>query len=265
MRTIQSVDRALDILQVLAAHPEGLTLSALAATLGLQPQTAQSLVRTLQARRWVLQDGRGRPYSLGPAMLSFVQQWMGGNGLAVAAKERVESLSRTVGEYVLLAELRGRTVMPLAERRAERTLMLGAAGAYGAERLHDMATGKLLLAYLEPGRREHLVASLELTPHGPNSVRDRATLLRQLDEIRRQRVAVCREEAGEHIAALAVPVRDASGDVRAALGISLPLPRFTPAQEKRLVEELRLAAADIERRWGWAPPPGEGGVLPPVA
>ncbi|MFA4944662.1 MAG: IclR family transcriptional regulator [Lentisphaeria bacterium] len=260
MRTIQSVDRALDILQALAAHPEGLTLSALAAALGLPPQTAQSLVRTLQARQWVLQDGRSRPYSLGPAMLSFVQQWMGLNGLAVAAKERVESLSRTVGEYVLLAELRGRTLMPLAERRAERTLMLGAGGSYGAKRLHVMATGKLLLAYLEPTQREHLVNSLELVPHGPNSVCDRATLLRQLDGIRRRGLAICREEAGEHVAALAVPVRDASGEVRAALGISLPLPRLTPVQEKRLVEELRLAAADIERRWGWAPPAGGGAV-----
>ncbi|MFA5203795.1 MAG: IclR family transcriptional regulator [Lentisphaeria bacterium] len=250
-RTIQSVDRALDILQALAAHSGGLTLSALAATLGLHPQTAQSLVRTLQARHWVVQAGRGQPYGLGPAMLALTQQWLGGNGLASAARNRVEALSQTVGEYVLLAELRGQTLMPLVERRAERTLMLGAAEVYGSNRLHDMATGKVLLAYLEPERRNRLVASLALTPRGPQAVRSHAAFLRQLEAIQRDGYVICREEAGEQIAALAMPVRDASGAVRAALGLSLPLSRFAAGQEKRLLKELRAAAADIEQAWGW--------------
>ncbi len=255
-RSIQSLDRAAALLNAVAAAPDGLSLTALAAAAGLAPQTAQSLVRTLQTHGWMAQAGRGRPYTLGPGLLTLARRWSERGGPAAAARAVVEELSQATGEYALLAELRGRTIMPLVERRAERTLMLGNTETYGPERLHIMATAKVLLAYLDPARRDRLVDGLELTVHGPNSVRSRASLLRHLDGIRRQGHAVCREEAGEQVAALAVPVRDAAGVVCAALGISLPLLRLTRVREKELLRQLRAAAAAIEQRWGLPATPG---------
>ncbi|MCD4825277.1 MAG: helix-turn-helix domain-containing protein, partial [Phycisphaerae bacterium] len=60
-KLVQSVDRALSMLEVLASEPKGLTLSQLSKKLGLLPQTAQGLVRTLQAHEMVSQADSGMP------------------------------------------------------------------------------------------------------------------------------------------------------------------------------------------------------------
>ena len=60
-RSVQSVDRAILILEVLANAPEGLSLRDLATRLFLAPQTAQSLLRTLELHEFIVQSGRGAP------------------------------------------------------------------------------------------------------------------------------------------------------------------------------------------------------------
>jgi DNA-binding IclR family transcriptional regulator len=248
-RRIQSLERALALLGFLADRPAGLSLTDLAAAAGLAPQTAQSLIRTLQAHGWVTQVGRGQPYRFGPALLQLAARRLGRDGLTAAARDAVEALCRESGEYVLLAEWTGATTAPLLEARSEQPLMLGTT-SFDAERLHVAATGQVLLAFLDEEARERVLAGLTLKRFGPKGLASRAALAKRLSGIRKQGVAVCRDEAGEQISALAVPVRDATGRVRAALGISLPTFRLSPATEKRLRSLLCRAAADISARWG---------------
>ncbi|HAU36870.1 MAG TPA: hypothetical protein DCX07_04045, partial [Phycisphaerales bacterium] len=237
---MQSVDRAVGILKLLAAHGEGLTLAAVAAETRLLPQTAQSLLRTLEVHELVVQGGRGRPYRLGPGLLTLARKWMAG-GAAVAAAAPVEELAARIHEYVVLAELKGRSVVPLVERQVDQPLMTRPVVA-GPDRVHVTATGKVLLAGLDEPLRGQLVSQLSLARHGPRSITDRARLLRHLDGVAGKGFAVCLEEASPHVAAMAVPVRDAGGSVRAALGIWLPLVRFSPPRRRQLLNELRRTA-----------------------
>ena len=87
-RRVQAVDRALGILERLAEAPTGLGLSSLARQLGLPPQTAQSLLRTLQHRGWVDQDGPGSPYRLGAGPVRLHRRWAGVRDRAALARER---------------------------------------------------------------------------------------------------------------------------------------------------------------------------------
>ena len=248
-RKVQSVERAVMILELLASEQEGLSLSRIAERLDLRPQTAQGLLRTLEAHEMVVQGGRGAPYVLGPGVHRLSRKWMGGRDGAMLARKTVQDLARSVGEYVLLAELRGGTLMPLVEANPEQPLMVTSEGAFSGH-LHSMATGKLLMAYLDKEQREEIVASLDLEKAGPRSVTDPAELRRQLERIRRQGYAVCIEENTASIAAVAVPVRGAARRVVAALGVALPRIRFPVARRRELRERLQAAAAEIERLWG---------------
>ncbi len=249
-RRIQSLDRAFALLGQLADHPAGLGLGELAAGAGLSPQTAQGLIRTLQAHGWVSQGGRGQPYRLGPAPAQLAARRLGGDALAADAQDIVAALCRDSGEHVLLAELTGATPSPLLEAQGHQALTV-ARTSFEPNRLHVMATAQVLMAFLTEAAQERLVAGLSMRRCGPRSLTTRAALWTRLAEIRRQGFVVCRDEAGEHVSALAAPVRGADGQVRAALGISLPTVRLTASRQRTLLHQLRAAASEIAVRWGW--------------
>lgn len=242
-RSIQSVVRALAMIELLGEHPEGLALSVIARRVGVVPQTAQSLLRTLQRSGWATQGRAGGPYQLGPACHRVSRRWVSGFDLASCARERVAALSEETGEYVLLAALKGREVARLVEAQPHRPLMVHPSSDTRAP--HTMATGKVLLAYLEPAEQAAMLKGVRLERRGPRSPGTRAELRRQLLAIRADGFAECVEEAGEGVVALAVPVRDADGRVAAALGTALPLLRYAGSRPAELRAALCRAAEDI--------------------
>jgi DNA-binding IclR family transcriptional regulator len=114
-----------------------------------------------------------------------------------------------------------------------------------------MATGQVLLAALPTALRQRTLASLPLPVRGPQTLVSAVDLEARLRQVAAAGWCVCRNQAGEHLAALAVPVRDVSGEVRAALGISLPEVRLSAEREVELLEELRQARQVLEADWGW--------------
>lgn len=243
-RTIQSLDRAMAILNVLASESEGLLLRQISGRIGLAPQTTQGLLRTLEVHEMVMQMEKGSPYFLGPHMHRLEQKWIDSHGRILPVGKEVCALAESLGEYVLLSEFRGDRLMRLAEANPQRPLMV-APGIETANRLHTMATAKVQIAFMDESRIERLVASMTFTPAGPNSPRNAAALYRQLEEIRRQGYVVCLEESGVGCGATAVPVRDDAGNVIAGVGTALPMARFAPSRRKPIRRQLAAAAETI--------------------
>ena len=251
-RTIQSVDRTVAIINALSHESAGMSLRDLARQVNLQPQTLQSLLRTLQHHGWVVQDDRGKPYRLGPALGLINRRWMGGQDRVALAGPIVADLSRQIREYVILAEWVGGQLTPLAESQPDRELRVRGE-AVAADRLHVMATGKLLLAYMDENRRADIVATMPMEPRGPQSVTDKTVLLQQLQQIRHQGFSLCLDEAARGVVAMAVPLTSPSGAF-AALGVCLPMVRYSPQRQTELLDHMRQAAARIEQTWGCPQP-----------
>lgn len=250
VRTVQAVDRALALADTLSREPDGLTLTALARRTGLAAQTAQSLLRTLQQHGWVVQAGRGAPYRLGPAIGALHRRWTAHLDRAAAAAVPLQALSRELGEYVVIAEWVGDRLYPIAEARPDRELTVRGE-TFRRERLHVMATGKLLLATLDEATCRTVVAGLPLEKAGPRSVGTADALLADLRTIRRQGYACCEEEAALGVVALAVPIgADGEGPPAAALGVSLPSVRYHVRQRPHLLERLHHTARAIAVAWG---------------
>jgi DNA-binding IclR family transcriptional regulator len=248
-RLIQSVDRALSVLTTLVSEPAGLSLFELAGRLELAPQTVQGLVRTLQHHGLVTQTGKGAPYVTGPGLGTLARRWSAAQDRAGGARSAVLKLAGRIGEYVLLTELRGDALFALVEAKSNRELAV----AYehcSVARMHLMATGKVLLACVEEETRERLVPQLDLAPRGSKSITSRSQLESALAKTRRDGYATCRNEGSDGTAAIAVPLRDAGGQIIAALGTSLPLSRFGTKRRKELLTELQKTAAEIQNLWG---------------
>ena len=108
--------------------------------------------------------------------------------------------------------------------------------------LHCTASGKLFLAHLEADRRAALLAGLPLPRLTANTLTDRGALLAECEAIAAVGYALDREEFIPGLIALAVPVRDGQGAVRAAIALHAPLARLTPEAALARLPAMQAAA-----------------------
>jgi IclR family transcriptional regulator, acetate operon repressor len=236
---VQSVERALDVLELLAgAGPLG--LSDVAAGAGLPEGTAHRLLRTLIVRGYVRQ-GHDRRYALGTRPL----------GLGDAARRATVAgstpfLARLVeisGETANLAVLEGDHVVYVAQvPSAHRLRLFAEVGRHVAA--HSTAVGKVMLAGLSDREVSELVARTGLPPRTPRTLTSASALLDELARIRRTGWAVDDEEEETGVRCVAVPVLD-DGRVVAAMSVSGPTSRMPPTPTDALLGGLRAAAADF--------------------
>ncbi len=165
-----------------------------------------------------------------------------------AISREVGSLSRDLGEYVLLLERTGTTFAAVAEVRADRPLSVQPE-PLDSGRLHTMATVKVLLAFADAGSREAILRRMTFPRRGPNAPTSATALRRQIKGILKEEQVVCLDESDVGISAAAVPVRTPGGRVPAALGVSVPAVRFGADHREDLLGALRTTADRIARLW----------------
>ena len=117
------------------------------------------------------------------------------------------------------------------------------------------AMGRTMLAHWDPRSLERYLARVELVAHTPLTLTDRGKLVAVLARVRRQGHAVVDQEYAVGGVGVAAPVRERGGAVVAVLNIGAVAPRFAQSRA-RLIEGVKLAAAQISRRLGHRP--GQG-------
>ncbi len=234
-KTVQAIDRTVGILDLLAQHPAGISLSEIATRIGLAPQTVQSLIRTLQVHKLAVQPSRGAPYFLGPKVHYLSRGWLESDGRAVVARDPMLRLSQEMREYVILAEYRGHSLIPLIEIRSDQALS-ASSGPWRKDDWYRMATGQLLIAYLPEQDRDRVLA--EIPEEETTRIRSK------LPKILKEHCVVCRQEKSDDISAIAVPIGD-DPETMLALGAAIPAVRFSASYEQKILKALRATAAEI--------------------
>ena len=228
---VQSVDRALDVLEALARAGAPMGVGEVSAVTGLPQGTAHRLLRSLQSRGYVRHDA-ARKYSLGAAALRLGDA--AHQSIAHSARPYLARLVAATGETANLSVLEGDDVVYVAQVPSPHTLrMFAEVGRHVPP--HSTASGKVLLAALPPDRAAAVVRRLRLARLTENTLTDRAVLLTELDAARERGWAA---DEGEHewgVRCVAVPVGQGT-DVVAALSLSGPAERFAGAAQEGLVE-----------------------------
>jgi len=248
-RTIQALDRAIGILDLIADSEQGLALFQIAKQLNLRPQTAQHLLRTLEHHEFVHQPRKGARYYLGGQIHRLAQKHLEHQDKIMAAQPLMVRVRDRLEEYVVLAELRGTHMVALLECRANGMLTVQTSLQH-PQRIHVMATAKVLLANLDTSRLEKVLDGLSYEKCGPNSPVSKKQVKARLEQVRRDGYDVSIDEAAKGIVAMAVPVRDSSGNVVAALGTAFPTSRLTKQRRKEVLAVLTTCAAGIDKLWG---------------
>ncbi|MGJ6963754.1 IclR family transcriptional regulator [Streptosporangium sp. G11] len=245
---VQSVDRALSVLRLLARHGD-LGVSEIAVELGVHRSTAFRLVVTLELHELVEQTADRGKYRLGVGIVR----------LAGAATVRLDVVreSRATGER--LAAAVGETVNVAILDRDEALYVDQMAGPSALQAynwagrrvaLHATSNGKVLLAHASAERFEQLAAG-PLRPFTGLTVTDAALLREELDAVRTRGYATAADELEVGLTAVAAPIFNVEGVVVASMSVSGPTFRLPSERLPRVAEQVMAAAGEVSSRLGW--------------
>ncbi|HEY2537079.1 MAG TPA: IclR family transcriptional regulator [Solirubrobacteraceae bacterium] len=221
-RYSQSLERGLAILGCFTSEHPILGIADIADELGMSRSTTHRYVTTLLALGY-LEQGRSRKYRLGLRVTDLGMSALNATGLRENVHPFLEELRERTGYTVGLAVLDGAEILYVDRarswRRAERETDLG---LYPGSRMpaHCTAMGKVMLAHLPEEVQRDLLAQLELKRNTPTTITSRQSLRGEFEQILDDGYAVNDQELRPGLQAIAVPVRDESREVVAAIGIA---------------------------------------------
>lgn len=247
---IQSVERAISIVDLVAQNPDGVSLAELSAEMGLNNSTVFHLVKTLDKLGIVMQIAETKRYRVGSHLFRLAAGALNETTLLSLATPLLERLSRDTGEAANLA-VRSQNHVVVVVRTAA-TGMLQLAGRAGTTRpVHVTATGKALLATLQRDELDELLAGHDFQSFTPKSIKTAKALCKELEDVRKTGLAYDKCEFDPDVACVATTVQDFAGRHVAAIGISGPVWRMTPKLARNKAKKLRAIASELSEQLGW--------------
>jgi IclR family transcriptional regulator, acetate operon repressor len=249
---VQSVQRALSLLRLFdSAHPEW-SAAELARRSGLRRTTAFRLIKTLAAEDVLALNPINGRYFLGPAVFQFAYVWVADASLARIAAPHLERLAEATDESVGLTVWNGEGPLCVAHSpspRPFRFLM------YVGQTFTDIANAhsKVLLAFGPEERRERVLRK-SLPALTAFTITDIDRYRDELKRIAAEGVAYDVQGQQRGVCALAVPVYDFSGEVRASLSVVVSEVRYGPAEARRYSQALKQVAAALSYELGYREP-----------
>jgi DNA-binding IclR family transcriptional regulator len=245
---LQSVRRAISALEEISDAGE-LGVTELGRRLGVHKATASRLVATLAERGLLERDPVSEKYRLGFGLIRLAGAAMAGLDIVRTAHPMLDELADRTRETVNLGVLAGDAVVYIDQVTGTRSIV---AVSWVGRRtpLHATSNGKVLLAFMPADARAQVLAG-PLESRTPRTVIDPGTLANQLDQVIRRGYAQTVEELEEGLNAVAAPIRQADGEVVAALSVSGPAFRMRPMDLPRMGRLVMESADAISRRMGY--------------
>lgn len=248
--SIQSVDRALLLLETIAEMGGEATLTELSNRTALNISTCHHLLATLIKRNFVAKVPGRRLYALGGRIL-----YIGHACLQVdlprRAQSYMESVNQSTGETVHLAALQGDVIANLSVREARHAVRVetGRLGRIPAP--HAQSIGKAILAWL-PDDEVRRIVGTGLTRYTSNTIADFPGLLESLSGVRRIGYAIDHEEYLPGVICIGAAIRDHTGGIVGSISASTPTMRADDNHLTLMREQVLDAARALSAEFGYA-------------
>lgn len=246
--SIQSVDRALYLLETIAEAGGEATLTELATRTGLNISTCHHLLATLIKRGFATKVPGRRLYALG-ARIFFLSHACLQVDLPRRAQPYLEAINRTTGETVHLAALQGDSVVTLAVREARHAVRVDTGKIGKVEAPHATSIGKAIMAWLPEAEIQRMVG-IGMKRYTDHTITELPTLLESLRIVRRNGYAIDREEYLPGVICVGAAIRDQAGTVIGAISASTPLMRADDEHIALMRDEISAATRALSAEFG---------------
>jgi IclR family transcriptional regulator, acetate operon repressor len=238
---VQSLDRALQLLEHLADAGGSLRLAELEAATGLPLPTIHRLIRALMHNGFVRQEP-SRRYALGPRLIRLGET--AGRALGSWAVPRLSELVREIGETANMAVLEGDVVVYVAQVPSAHSMRMFTEVGRRVN-AHCTGVGKAILSQLPDEQVRELLRRTGMPVRTPRTHTDPAALLSELSEVRDQGWAVDDAEEEIGVRCIAAPIYGLPA--ASAVSVSGPSGRITASRVIEIGPVLQRVAASIGR------------------
>jgi len=249
-RTIQSVERALDILEILADADGEMPLNELATSAGLNTSTCHHLLATLVKRGYAGQTPRTRSYFLGPGITDLSDSRLRQFNLSEIAMPELRRLNDTTLESVHLAVLQGTSLVTFAKLDSKLPIRVGSDDGMKADAAHATATGKAILAWLPEPEIARVIAHGGLKRFTDKTISTISELMEDLRLVRRNGYSLDNEEFQTGVVCVGAAIRDHAGAVIGSVSGSMPRMRADGDHLVKVKRNVQDCAARISLRFG---------------
>ncbi len=248
---VNSVDRALVILEYLGTQTKEVGVRELGQAIGLSKSSVHRILQTLRARGFVKWNPDNARYSLGMRAFEVgcgILRSMEAHGVA---KPYLEQLVASLGETAFLGVLDDADLVIIDKIDGRRSVRMYA--DIGSRRpLHSSGIGKALLAHLDRAEIDRIIAAKPLTRYTKNTITDPEALRAELEKIRRLGYAEDNEEMEDGLYCIGAPLFNYSGKPVASISIAVPKIGQQNVQKDRLIKSVVQAAQEISAKLGYS-------------
>ena len=245
---LRSVSNAARVLKSFSHDSTSLGVSEISERLGIAKSTAHRLLATLADEGLLVREPNSTKYRLGLKLYELGQRAVSSLEIHDVVPEVLDRLKDRTGETAHVAVLDGREVVYIARRESDRSLRMFQSVGH-RNWAHCTATGKLLLAYLEPEEVRALLPK-QLEEMTALTITDREVLIKRLGPIRRRGYAENVSEVEPGVASAAAPIWSHENKVVAAIGAAGPVSRIDEHFSQELVDAVIEAGREASIRMG---------------
>jgi len=248
VRLIQSVDRALLLMETLAGQDKPVLLSELARAADLNVSTCHHLLATLVARGYVLHAGRGRGYTLGSKLRELSDMTNRELDLLDFVQADLQRLNVDLRESVQMAVMRGTSLITQIRYGSMMPTHIEPDEIKKMRAAHATATGKAILAWLPEAEMARVVSENGLSAFTENTITTISGLIEELRLVRRSGFAIDEEELQENVICYGAALRDGSGRVIGSISCSIPKNRATSDYRSHIARSVVRCAQELSNR-----------------
>lgn len=248
-KPIQSVDRALTILEMFNEGTEELGILEVGERMELPKSTVHGIIKTLVMRGYLVQNKDTKKYKLGIRLFELGNIVSKGLDIKEKARPYLREVFNQTGETVHLVRFENTEAVYVDKRESDSAIRMYSQVGRKAP-LHCTGVGKAIMAYLDKDLQKSILLSTEMEAYTEKTILDKKLILEELDKIRERGYATDDEEIELGLFCVAAPIFDSNDSVIGAVSTAGPKFRFT--EEKILVAKkcIRVAARSISREMG---------------
>lgn len=249
--TVQSVTRALDILECFNGSIEELGISELSEMMGLSKSTIYGLVNTLLIKGYLEQNNNNKRYHLGLKLFelgSIVNKRM---DLRTEAKPFCEELSKKNNATVHLAARYNNEIVYIDKVDTPTAIIIFSQVGKRAP-LYCTGVGKAILAFLEKEQINEYISSAKFIKYTERTITSGEFLLDELNRIEENGYAIDNEEIVDGLKCIAAPIFDYTNNPIGAISVSFPLGQLSEEDIPVVSKDVIDCAQNISKRLGYS-------------
>ena len=246
-----SLEKTMQIIEILAANNRGLALSQLAAFSGLPPSSVHHILSTLRGHNYIMQDPETKKYFLGYRFLAISRSILNGFDVRKISQPHIYRLSQELRESVQVGVMVNNQLMFVDKADAANSHLAVLVHVGSMLPLHVSASGKMIMSDKGEDEVRAIFEARSNDNYGPRAIDSLSALLENLEMVKTKGYAIDDEESHLGLRAAAVPIKR-EGRIVATLSsigpvFNMPMQRIVG----EMVPKLHATAGLLSQQITW--------------